>query len=145
MTLSTTLKTNLRAGVVALALAGTAIGGIAPVQAAPASPQFGFSLNFGNGNFTGPKGGVQLNFGDRDYFKFCLSNTQIRNGLRAKGYRNVDIVRESHRWNQVWVVAQKRGDWYSMRVNRCTGKVDQVREVNRNRNGSFNLSFTFGN
>lgn len=141
MTLSTTLKTGLRAGVVALALAGTAIGGVAPAQA-QSSAQFGFSLNFGN---SAPKGGIQLHFGDRDYFKFCLSNTQIRNGLRAKGYRNIDIVRESHRWNQVWVVAQKRGDWYSMRVNRCTGKVDHVREVNRNRNGSFNLSFTFGN
>ena len=139
MTLSTTLKTSLRAGVVALALAGTAIGGVVPAQA-QSNPSFGFSLNFGNG---APKGGLTLNFGDRDYFKFCLSNSQIRSGLRNKGYRNVDIVRESHRYNLVWVVAQKRGDWYSMRINRCTGKVDRVREIERNRNGSFNLQFSF--
>lgn len=141
MTLSTTLKTGIRAGVVALALAGTAIGGVAPVQA-QSNPSFGFSLNFGNGS---PRGGIQLHFGDRDYFKFCLSNTQIRSGLRNAGYRDVRIVRESNNTNKVYVVAQKRGDWYSMRVDRCTRKVDRVREIERNRNGSFNLSFTFGN
>lgn len=142
MTLSTSLKTTMRAGVVALALAGTAIGGIAPVQAASAQPTFGFSLNFG-GN--GPKGGIQLNFGDKDYFKWCLTNTQIKSGLRNAGYRDVRIVRESNNTNKVYVVAQKRGDWYSMRVDRCTRKVDRVQEIERNRNGSFTLNFSFGN
>lgn len=64
-------------------------------------------------------------------------------GIRNKGYRNVQIVREQNRNDKVWVVASKRGDWFSMRVDRCTGKVDRVREINRNRNGSFNLSFSF--
>jgi hypothetical protein len=144
MTLSTTLKNSLRAGVVAVALAGTALVGAAPAQA-QSSPNFGFSLNFGNGGGfgMGPKGGITLHFGDRNYFKYCLSNSQIRSALRDKGYRNVQIVREQNSSNKVWAVGQKRGDWYSMRVDRCTGKVDRVREVERRRNGTFNLSFSF--
>ena len=61
MTLSTTLKNSLRAGVVAVALAGTALVGAAPAQA-QSSPNFGFSLNFGNGGGfgMGPKGGITL-------------------------------------------------------------------------------------
>ena len=30
-----------------------------------------------------------------------------------------------------------------MRIDRCSGKVDQIQKINRNRNGSFNLKFTF--
>jgi hypothetical protein len=55
----------------------------------------------------------------------------------------VRIVRESNNQNRVWAVGRKGGDWYSMRVNRCTGKVDRIREIERNRNGSFNLRFSF--
>jgi len=140
MTITNTFKTGLRAGVVALALAGSTIAMTAPVQA-QSNPSFGFSLNFGGGQE--PRGGIRLNFGDRDYFDFCLSNRQIERGIRNKGYRNVQIVREQNRNNKVWVVASKRGDWFSMRVDRCTGKVDRIREIDRNRNGSFNLSFSF--
>ena len=140
MTITNRFKTGLRAGVVALALAGSTVAMTAPVQA-QSNGSFGFSLNFGSGQE--PRGGIRLNFGDRDYFDFCLSNSQIVRGIRNKGYRNVQIVREQNRNNKVWVVASKRGDWFSMRVDRCTGKVDRIREIERNRNGSFNLSFSF--
>ena len=48
MSITNTLKTGLRAGVVAIALAGSTLAMTAPVQA-QSNPSFGFSLNFGNG------------------------------------------------------------------------------------------------
>jgi hypothetical protein len=72
-----------------------------------------------------------------------MSNAQVIRGVRNKGYRDVQIVREENRNDRVYVVARKNGDWYSMRVDRCTGKVDRIREIERNRNGSFNLRFSF--
>ena len=138
-----------KAGVVALAIAGTAFAGVAPVQA-QSNPNIGFSLNFGNGggpsggfSFGGPRGGITLHFGDRDYFRHCLTNRQITSGLRDRGYRDVRIVREENRNNKVWVVAQKNRDWYQMRVDRCTGKVDRIREIDRRRDGGFSLNFSF--
>jgi len=137
MTLTNTLKTGLRAGVVALTLAGA---GAMAVPAQAASPNIDFSINFG---LQSPKGGITMRFGDRDHRRVCLSDSQIRSGLNRNGYRDVRIVRQDRHSNKVLAVAQKRGDWYSMRVDRCTGKVDQVRKVQRNRGGSFNLKFTF--
>ena len=139
MITTSTLKAGLRAGVVAIALAGSTLVMTAPVQA-QSNPNFGFSLNFGNGQ---PSGGIRLNFGDRDYFESCMTNAQVIRGIRNKGYRDVQIVREENRNDKVWVVAKKRGYWYSMRVDRCSGKVDRIREIERNRNGSFNLRFSF--
>lgn len=138
MTITNTLKTSLRAGVVALALAGSTFVATAPVQAQSSS--FGFSLNFGSQS---PKGGITLQFGDNDFFEMCRTNSQIRQALRNKGYRDVRIVRESDNSNKVWAVGRKHGDWFQMRVDRCTGKVDRVREIERKRNGSFSLSFSF--
>lgn len=140
MTLRNTFKTGLRAGVVAIALAGSTLAMTAPVQA-QSNGSFGFSLNFGNNQQ--PRGGITLNFGDRDYFDVCMTNSQVVRGLRNKGYRDVRIVREQNRNDKVWVVARKSGDWWSMRVDRCSGKVDRVREIERNRNGSFTLNFSF--
>jgi hypothetical protein len=140
MTNTNLLKTSLRAGVVALALAGSAFVTTAPVQA-QSNPAFGFSLNFGNQQQ--PRGGITLHFGDDDYFDSCMTNSEIRQGLRNRGYRDVRIVRESNNSNKVYAVGRKNGDWYSMRVDRCTGKVDRIREIRRNSNGSFNLSFSF--
>ncbi|HEY8946394.1 MAG TPA: hypothetical protein VIM73_19220 [Polyangiaceae bacterium] len=139
MAITNTLKTGLRAGVVALALAGSTLVATAPVQA-QSNPSFGFSLNFSNGQ---PTGGIRLHFGDEDYFDYCRTNSQIIRSLRNKGYRNVQIVRENNRTDKVWVVARKSGDWYQMRVDRCTGKVDRIREIFRKPNGSFTLNFSF--
>ena len=142
MALSTMLKTGLRAGIVALALGGTALVGAAPVQAA--QPTFGFQLNFGSGGFgPGPQGGIILNFGDDNYFEYCLTNSQIRSALRNKGYRDVKIVKEYNNTNKVWAIGRKGFDWYQMRVDRCTGKVDRIEEIEQRSNNSFNLKFSF--
>lgn len=134
------LLNTLKAGVVALALAGTAIAAV-PAQAA--SPTFGFSLNFGN-NF-GNNGGIVLHFGDDDYWDFCLTNKQIVNALNYKGYYKVKIVKESTSSNKVWAIGRKNGDWFQLRIDRCTGKVDQVKHIYPldNNGNSFNLTFSF--
>ena len=134
------LLNTLKAGVVALALAGTALAAV-PAQAA--QPTFGFSLNFGN-NF-GPGGGIVLHFGDDDYFDYCLTNKQIVAGLYDRGYTRVKIVKESHSTNKVWAIGRKYGDWYQMRVDACSHKVDQVKRIYPLDTGgnSFNLTFTF--
>jgi hypothetical protein len=133
-----TLLNTLKAGVVALALTGTALAAV-PAQAA--SPTFGFSLNLGGGG----GGGIVLHFGDDDYWDVCYTNKQIIQGLNNKGYSRVKIVKESNNTNKVWAIGRKYGDWFQMRVDRCTGKVDQVKEIHPIYNGgnSFNLTFTF--
>ena len=131
----------LKAGIVALALAG---GALAAVPAQAVSPTFGFSLNFGN-IFPGPGGNIVLHFGDDDYWHYCLTNKQILNALNNKGYYRVKIVKESNSSNKVWAIGYRNGDWYQMRIDRCTHKVDQVKEIHPIFNGgnSFNLTFTF--
>lgn len=125
---------TLKAGVVALAIAGSALA--VPAQAAT------FSLNLLGG---GGNGGIVLHFGDDDYFDFCLTNKQIIAGLNNKGYSKVKIVKESNKTDKVWAIGRKNFHWYQMRIDRCTGKVDQVKEIYPlDNNGlTFNLTFTF--
>jgi hypothetical protein len=132
---------TLKAGVVALALAGTALVAV-PAQAA--QPNFGFSLNFGN-VFPGPGGGIVLHFGDDDYWDYCLTNRQIVAALNDRGYSRVKIVKESRNSGKVWAIGRKYGNWYQLRIDPCTHKVDQVREIHPINNGGnqFNLTFTF--
>ena len=134
-----TMLSTLKAGVVALALVGTALTAI-PAQAA--SPVVGFSLNLLGG---GGNGGIVLHFGDDDYFDICYDNEQIIHGLNNKGYSKVKIVKESNSTNKVWAIGRKYGDWFQMRVDRCTGKVDQVKQIYPlDNNGlQFNLTFSF--
>jgi hypothetical protein len=133
------LLNTLKAGVVALALAGTAITAV-PAQAA--SPMFGFSLNLLGG---GGGGGIVLHFGDDDYWDYCLTNKQIIKALNNKGYSKVKIVKESNSSNKVWAIGRKYGDWYQLRVDRCTGKVDQVKQIYPEDDSglSFHLTFSF--
>ena len=135
------IRNTLKAGLVALTLAGTALAAV-PAQAA--QPNFGFSLNFGN-VFPGPGGGVFLHFGDDNYWDYCLTNRQVIRGLNDRGYSNVKLVKESSSSNKVWAIGRKYGDWYQMRIDRCTHKVDQVREIHPIKQGGnqFNLTFSF--
>ncbi len=132
------LLNTLKAGIVALTLAGTALAAV-PAQAA--QPTFGFNLNFGGGG----NGGIVLHFGDSNYFDVCLTNKQIVAGLNNKGYSKVKIVKESNSSNKVWVIYRDDGRWYQARVDRCSYKVDQVKRIYPVNNGgnSFNLTFSF--
>ncbi|HWA17992.1 MAG TPA: hypothetical protein VG757_03270 [Devosia sp.] len=150
MTMLHTIKTTGRAALVAVALGATAFTAM-PVQAA--EPSGSFSLQFGNGG--GPKyfghgfgfgfgngnGSIQLHFGDRDFFNYCLTNRQIERGLDNRGFDRVRIVKSGER--KVIAVGKWGSRWYEMRVDRCTGKVDRVKRVNQRPNGSFSITLNF--
>jgi len=123
MKLFSFLKTGLT--VTAFA-ASVAIGGLAaPAQAG--------SITF---NFGGPGPffpGMHLHFGDPNYYQYCLDDDQVVERLQHRGYSHVHIIRHNHDddyGNKVWVVAQDwHGDWYQMRVDRCTHQVDDLHLV----------------
>jgi hypothetical protein len=149
-----TIKTTGRAALVAVALGATAFTAM-PAQAA--EPSGSFSLQFGNGG-GGPKffghggpgfgfgfgngnGSIQLHFGDRDFFNYCLTNRQIERGLDNRGFNQVRVVKSGDR--KVIAVGKWSGRWYEMRVDRCTGKVDHVKRVKQRNNGAFSITLNF--
>lgn len=142
MNLLTSLKSAGIAAGLALAI------GVAPAMAAP-SVTFSFG-GPGPGPYFGGGPGIHLHFGDPKYFKYCLDDDGIEWGLEHKGWDHVHVIRHNHNddWdNKVWVVAQDyKGDWYQMRVDRCTHKVDKVHLVHLHNKGPFNFNnfhFTF--
>lgn len=146
-TILQTLKTGSRAAIVALTL------GAAAFTAMPAQAQ-SFNFDFG---ITG-KGDPSLSFGvnsgkpgDRNFRRACLSDRQIVRGLRDADFRDVQIGDNLGR-NRVEAFGRYGRSWYSMRVNRCTGAVDQIERMRRggnfggnggNNNGGFGLQFNF--
>ncbi len=121
MTLLSNLKHTGRAAIIAVAL------GASSLTAAPALAQRGGgdgpSVNFSielNGGYSQRRGG--------DFYLRCLTNRQIREELRDFGFRRIEIGRDLGR-DRVEVFARYDGDEYSMRVNRCTGRVDRVRPL----------------
>lgn len=134
--LSTLRKTG-HAAVVVLAL-GAATATAVPTPAMAHSPSFSFSIDLGGAD-------LRLRHGDFAR-KFCLTNKQIHRGLRAEGFRNIDILGGIGR-NRVEVSASFRGRFYLLVVDRCTGKVRVVERLGRRgppSGGSFGLQFNFG-
>ena len=129
MTMLNTLKSTGRAALVAVALGATAFTAM-PVQAAPQS-SFSLQLNGGNG----------MQFGNDDFFNYCLTNKQIRYALQDYGFTKVQIVKKIND-RKVVVVASYHGVWYEMRVDRCTGKVDKVKKLKKQFYNGSNFSFT---
>ena len=138
-----TLKKSGRAAVVALVL-GAASMAVMPTPAMAQAPSFSFRLDLG-----GPR--PDFRFGvEHDAFDldFCLTNRQIVRGLRANGFRNIDIVRE--RGNRVEVIASYGKRWYRLQVNRCSGQVRIIERLRRGfpgggfPGGGFGLQFNFG-
>lgn len=120
----TKIQKTGRVAVIALAL------GASSLTAAPAFAQSGPSVNFslefgsGGGSFSTERRG-------RD----CLTDRQIRRGLRDIGFRDISFGRNLGR-NRVEVIAEwENGRDYSMRVNRCTGRVDRVQRLRRGNGG----------
>jgi hypothetical protein len=142
MSIASTLKTGARATLVTVSLAAAMLVAVPAANAAP--PNMNFSLQFGNGfngNGYGYGGnGVQLRFGNGPS-RWCLSDRQIGFQLQQQGWRNVKIVKRFGQ-DRLIAVAMKRGAWYEMRVDRCTGNVDRVRPVAQ-RNGNFSLTLGF--
>jgi hypothetical protein len=146
-------KTVIGAAIVALALGGSVIATI-PAQAQQ-GPAFSFNLNipggrgdltFGGGNAFGNQSGPsgpRYHNGDGNGRR-CLTNREIRRGIEANGYEQVEVRRELQR-NRVEVAGQS-GNWlYSMRVDKCSGEVDRLQRIRRVQGGGFGLQFNFGN
>lgn len=142
MSMLNMLKTGGRAAIVIATLGAAGLFAAAPAQAAP--PPFSFQFGIGNGfGFGGPGNGIVLQFGDDNYFDYCLTNSQVRSQLRQYGYSNVKIVKEYNSSNKVIAIGYDDGAWYQMRVDRCTGKVDRIREIEQSNNGNFTLQLNF--
>lgn len=140
-----TLKKSGRAAVIALALSAATVSAV-PTPAMAQSPSFSFSIELGG------RGDLRLRGGDRDR-RFCLNNSQIRRGLRAEGFYNIEIVGERGR-NRVEVIASFGRRTYLLTVNRCSGQVRIIERLRRGfpddgfpghaPRGGFGLQFNFG-
>lgn len=134
------LRRTGRAAAVALALGAATVAAVPAPAMAQAGPSFSFQIGGNDGNLT-------FRFGDdrRERVRHCLTNTEIRRGLRAHGFRNIDIVRLRSN-NRVEVIASYGSRWYLMTVNRCTGRVQIIERLRRGfPGGGFGLHFEFGN
>jgi hypothetical protein len=144
-------KSIARTALVALAIGGVALAAF-PAQAAP---QLGGALQLeapikpqlqqdgGDGQQTQMKkyGGGGYD-DDDDYYDddWCLTNKQIRKGLKHADFDDIDFVKEL-KHHRVRVEALYEGDgWvYSMRVDRCDGEVDQIKPLYEA--GDFDIDF----
>jgi len=98
---------------VAAVLGGSAIAA-APAQAA--SPNVSFSFSFGNG-------GAQ--FG-----RSCLSDREVRRGLRQRGFEDIRFI--DRRGRVVRVRAEQGRRDVRVSVDSCTGRIIDVDRVGRN-------------
>lgn len=124
MTILSTLKASGRAAVVALALGSAAVTAM-PAQAA--EPRLSFQLGIGT------DGGVSgFEFGKKKFkpITFCLSNRQVERGIERYGFEDANVVRSLGN-NRVLVVAEWNNRYYSMTVNKCSGKVSDIKRLRR--------------
>jgi hypothetical protein len=128
MTVLNFIRQTGRAAVLAVVLAGTAMSAV-PVQAAPLQ---GFSLDVkpqGEGKeMLQYKQFKKKGFGPNDFFNWCLTDKQIRKGLKAYGFFDVEIVDHLGK-NRVRVHAGYDDWYYSMRIHRCSGVVDKIKKL----------------
>lgn len=145
-----------RAVVVTIGLSLAAVS-VAPVAAQEFTIQMQAGGNSGQGagdrHHGGNNGGWNNGGG---YNQRCLTNREVARGVAGYGYRDVQVVRELRR-DRVDVQAVKRGYVYTMRVDKCTGRVSQPERIGRaggsgghhggqpSNGGGFGFQFNFGN
>lgn len=115
----TRLNSMLKRAVAAIAIVGTF--GLATAVPAQANPSFNFSFSFGTNGFYQPAPVQNHN---------CMTNNRIRSGLRNMGYSNVQYVGESY-FGYPEFQAVNSGWVYTMQVERCSGNVYNVHQVQR--------------
>jgi hypothetical protein len=117
-----------------IAFVGVALGAVAftavPAQAAPS---LGTTLNL-DLSVVKPQGGEQTmqmkKFGSGDDYSWCLTNKQIRKGLKKADFAEIDFVKElKHHRVRVEALYENDGWVYSMRIDRCDGEVDQIKPL----------------
>lgn len=134
MNLSTVMKSG-RAAIVALTL-GAATFTALPVQAQSFNFEFGIQ-----------GGGDSFSYGfdrGRKFRRDCLTNTEIRRGLRRSGFDDIRFA--DRRGVRITVIADHGRRTYSMTINRCTGRVSDIERVRRGGGGrpGVGLEFNFG-
>jgi hypothetical protein len=96
---------------------------------APVKPQVQLQQDAGDGTQVQMK---KFGYDDDDYddYDWCLTNKQIRKGLKKADFDEIDFVKEL-KHHRVRVEALYEGDgWvYSMRIDRCDGEVDQIKPL----------------
>lgn len=138
--LSRVMKSS-RIAIVALTLGAATLTAM-PVQA-QSEPSFNFQLGIGKGGDAGSMSFSQGKKQGRIIIDDCLTNRQVERGLRDYGFRNVDIVRNLGR-DRVLAVASWRNKDYSMKVDKCSGEVYDVKRLKKYRGQpGFNLQFNF--
>lgn len=155
MTLSLAfLKNSGRAAITALAFGAAAL--VAMPAMADSGPSFSFGIQI-------PGSDMHMGPGHFHPHPVCLNNDDVASELQDAGWRRVQIGQDLGRGR---VVAYGRWNhaWYQMVVNRCTGAVYQVQQVNGDfqdqpdnggvyfhghnhdyNNGGLGLQFNFGN
>lgn len=132
MSLLASLQSTVRVAALGIALAGVAFA----TQPAQAAPQLGTSLQLSAP--AKPDAGQQTmqmkSFGsDDDYeddYDWCLTNKQIRKGLWNADFEDVDFIKElKHHRVRVSALYEDDGWYYSLRIDRCTGEVDQIKPL----------------
>ena len=120
-----TLKTTAKAAVVALALGAMAM----PAPAMAQTFKFNFGIQGGGSSFS-----FGIGKGGQKFRRNCLTNNEVRRGLRRAGFEDIRFV--DRRGVRVTVIAQwdENNRWYSMDVNKCTGKVSNIERVRRGHN-----------
>ncbi|HQZ12592.1 MAG TPA: hypothetical protein PK286_06865 [Devosia sp.] len=120
------IKTGTRALVVSALIAGTSLVAV-PAQAQSFS--FDFGINGGGSSFS-----YGIGSGGKKFRRDCLTNREIRRGLGDSGFYDVQILGDSGTRVRVVATWEDNGRDYSMRVNRCTGRVTDIQRI---RGGGF--------
>lgn len=128
-----TLRKSGRAAIVALALGAVSF---TPMPAMAQSFSFEFGIDGGGSSFSF---GTNRR-GDR-IRRDCLTNNEIRRGLRREGFDDIRFLDRSGR--RVEVIADYGRATYRMTVNRCTGRVSNIERLRRHRRPGFGLQFNF--
>ena len=135
-----TFKAGGRAAVVALAVGAASIVAVpAPVMAQSFSFEFPIAGGEGNFSFGIGRDGVRVR-------RACMTNNEIRRGLRDEGWSDIRFIDRDGNWVRVVAEWDDNGRYYTMRINRCTGKVRDIERVRRRSNGpgsGFSLEFNF--
>ncbi len=128
------LKRALAAAAIALALIAPSFVA-SPANAAPPPPpgSGSFNLTFEFGNRPPPPPPPK---------RICMDKQDIVQALRANGYRDGKVVENLGR-NRVLAVARKASKWYQLRIDICSGFVDQIKRVRLRGDGSFDFSLNF--
>ena len=136
----TTLKTRGRAVLIALALGATAVTAV-PAPAMAQTFSFDFGITGGDSRFS-----FGIGTGGRRIIRDCLTNREIRRGLRRSGWSDIRFIDSSGRRVRVIAEWDDNGRDYRMRINRCTGRVTDIERLRRRSgggSGGFGLQFNF--